>query len=81
MDDKIKKLEERVALAHLGGGEQRIAKQHAKKKLTARERIDFFLDEGSFEENGCTGNPPYHGFWNGERDLLWRWCNYRLRNG
>ncbi|MEM1338166.1 MAG: acyl-CoA carboxylase subunit beta [Bacteroidota bacterium] len=52
MEDKIKKLEERVALAHLGGGEQRIAKQHAKKKLTARERIAFFLDEGSFEEMG-----------------------------
>jgi propionyl-CoA carboxylase beta chain len=52
MDEKLKKLEERVALAHLGGGEKRIAKQHAKKKLTARERIHYFLDEGSFEEMG-----------------------------
>jgi len=52
MDDKLKKLEERVALAHLGGGEKRIEKQHAKKKLTARERIHYFLDEGSFEEMG-----------------------------
>ncbi len=52
MDDKIKKLEERVALAHLGGGAQRIEKQHAKKKLTARERIAYLLDEGSFEEMG-----------------------------
>jgi len=52
MDDKLKKLEERVALAHLGGGENRIEKQHAKKKLTARERINYFLDEGSFEEMG-----------------------------
>ena len=48
----MKKLEERVALAHLGGGEKRIEKQHAKKKLTARERINYFLDEGSFEEMG-----------------------------
>lgn len=52
MNDKIKKLEERVALAHLGGGEKRIDKQHAKKKLTARERIDYLLDVGSFEEMG-----------------------------
>ncbi|MGY8994538.1 MAG: acyl-CoA carboxylase subunit beta, partial [Rhodospirillales bacterium] len=34
----------------LGGGEQRIAAQHKKGKLTARERIDALLDEGSFEE-------------------------------
>ena len=41
MDDKIEKLNKRVALAHLGGGEKRIEKQHAKKKLTAREGIDY----------------------------------------
>ncbi|WP_350285270.1 acyl-CoA carboxylase subunit beta [uncultured Croceitalea sp.] len=52
MDPKIKKLHERVAEAHLGGGEKRIEKQHAKKKLTARERVEYFLDEGSFEEMG-----------------------------
>eukprot|EP01035_Chromulina_nebulosa_P042957 gene42958-58170_t len=34
----------------MGGGEKRIASQHAKGKLTARERIDLLLDEGSFEE-------------------------------
>tara|TARA_R110001583_G_scaffold145096_1_gene297112 strand:- start:48496 stop:50049 length:1554 start_codon:yes stop_codon:yes gene_type:complete len=50
MDSKIEKLDKRVALAHLGGGEKRIAKQHSKKKLTARERINYLLDEGSFEE-------------------------------
>ena len=38
------------ARASLGGGEQRIAQQHAKGKLTARERIDLVLDEGSFTE-------------------------------
>ncbi|WP_456375935.1 acyl-CoA carboxylase subunit beta [Lutibacter sp.] len=52
MDSKIEKLNKRVALAHLGGGEERIKKQHAKKKLTARERINYLLDEGSFEEMG-----------------------------
>lgn len=52
MSKNIKKLEEKIALAHLGGGEKRIAKQHEKKKLTARERIDYLLDEASFEEIG-----------------------------
>jgi propionyl-CoA carboxylase beta subunit len=52
MDSKIEKLNKRVALAHLGGGEKRIQKQHAKKKLTARERLEYLLDESSFEEIG-----------------------------
>ena len=39
--------------AQLGGGVERIASQHKKGKLTARERIHFFLDEGSFEEIGA----------------------------
>lgn len=52
MKDKITALEEKIALAHLGGGENRIAKQHEKKKLTARERVEYLLDEGSFEEIG-----------------------------
>ncbi|MFD0760883.1 acyl-CoA carboxylase subunit beta [Lutibacter aestuarii] len=51
-ETKIEKLDKRVALAHLGGGEERIKKQHSKKKLTARERINYLLDEGSFEEMG-----------------------------
>lgn len=52
MDSKIKALEEKMAQARLGGGEKRIEKQHQKKKLTARERIHYLLDEGSFEEMG-----------------------------
>ncbi|MEO1010310.1 MAG: acyl-CoA carboxylase subunit beta [Bacteroidota bacterium] len=52
MDPKLEKLNERVALAHMGGGQKRIDKQHQKKKLTARERIKYLLDEGSFEEMG-----------------------------
>ncbi|MDT0607015.1 acyl-CoA carboxylase subunit beta [Croceitalea rosinachiae] len=52
MDAKLKKLQDRISEAHLGGGEKRIEKQHTKKKLTARERIAYFLDEGSFEEMG-----------------------------
>ncbi|CDZ66774.1 Hypothetical protein, partial CDS, partial [Neorhizobium galegae bv. orientalis] len=43
-------VEKRRAEARLGGGEKRIEAQHAKGKLTARERIEVLLDEGSFEE-------------------------------
>ncbi len=50
IEDKIKALLEKREQARLGGGEKRIASQHNKGKLTARERIDILLDEGSFEE-------------------------------
>jgi propionyl-CoA carboxylase beta chain len=50
MQDLIEQLEERRERARLGGGEARIERQHAKGKLTARERIAALLDEGSFEE-------------------------------
>ncbi len=53
MDDKIKKLNQKTALSHLGGGQERIDKQHLKKKLTARERVMYLLDESSFEEIGA----------------------------
>jgi propionyl-CoA carboxylase beta chain len=46
----IQELERKRARARLGGGEKRIATQHAKGKLTARERIELLLDPGSFEE-------------------------------
>jgi propionyl-CoA carboxylase beta chain len=48
--DIIRQLDQKRARAQLGGGEKRIAAQHAKGKLTARERIELLLDEGSFEE-------------------------------
>jgi propionyl-CoA carboxylase beta chain len=46
----LRRLEEKRAAARLGGGERRIEAQHAKGKLSARERLDLFLDPGSFEE-------------------------------
>ena len=52
MIDKIKELEDKKAEALLGGGQKRIDAQHKKGKLTARERLHFLLDEGSFEEIG-----------------------------
>ena len=50
MHDIIRQLDDKRSAARLGGGEKRIAAQHAKGKLTARERIELFLDPGSFEE-------------------------------
>lgn len=48
--EKVQDLIEKRVQAKLGGGEKRIASQHAKGKMTARERIELLLDEGSFEE-------------------------------
>jgi propionyl-CoA carboxylase beta chain len=50
MQDIIRQLEEKREGARMGGGQRRIDAQHAKGKLTARERIELLLDEGSFEE-------------------------------
>jgi len=50
IEEKIKQLEELSARALLGGGEERIERQHAAGKLTARERIELLLDPGSFVE-------------------------------
>ncbi|MDO8315209.1 MAG: acyl-CoA carboxylase subunit beta [Rugosibacter sp.] len=50
MHDIINQLDIKRARAALGGGQKRIDAQHAKGKLTARERIDLLLDEGTFEE-------------------------------
>ena len=52
MNSKIAILEQKQAEALLGGGQKRIDAQHKKGKLTARERLHFLLDEGSFEEIG-----------------------------
>ncbi|EAP76553.1 MULTISPECIES: acyl-CoA carboxylase subunit beta [Roseovarius] len=50
MKDILQTLEDRRGQARLGGGQKRIDAQHGRGKLTARERIDLLLDEGSFEE-------------------------------
>jgi propionyl-CoA carboxylase beta chain len=50
MKDILQELEDRRKDARAGGGERRVAAQHAKGKLTARERVELLLDEGSFEE-------------------------------
>src|SRR5262245_51871891 len=50
MQENLQLLEKKRAAARLGGGERRIEAQHGRGKLTARERLEVLLDEGSFEE-------------------------------
>jgi len=50
IEDKLKELEKRNLEAELGGGQKRIDQQHAKGKMTARERIGYLLDKDSFQE-------------------------------
>jgi propionyl-CoA carboxylase beta chain len=53
MEQKFELLRSKIAEAKLGGGQKRIDAQHKKGKLTARERIHFLMDPGSFEEIGA----------------------------
>ena len=50
MQDILRQLADKRAAARAGGGARRVEAQHAKGKLTARERLEILLDEGSFEE-------------------------------
>jgi acetyl-CoA/propionyl-CoA carboxylase carboxyl transferase subunit len=50
MDDRVEELREKKRKAELGGGEDRIEAQHERGKMTARERVDYFLDDGTFNE-------------------------------
>ena len=52
MKNKLDELSQKKETAKLGGGEQKIKNQHDKGKLTARERIELLVDEGSFDEIG-----------------------------
>ncbi len=50
LEEKIKDLQEKMKAAETGGGEDRIKKQHDSNKMTARERIEYLLDPGTFHE-------------------------------
>jgi acetyl-CoA carboxylase carboxyltransferase component len=55
----VEDLEARRARIRLGGGEEKIAAQHAREKLTARERIALLIDDGTFVELGIHGKPHF----------------------
>ena len=69
MNDINRMLEERRQVARQGGGEKRIEAQHARGKLTARERIDLLLDPGSFEEIDMFVEHDCHEFGMEERKI------------
>src|SRR6266550_90340 len=62
MSDRMEELQRRHAAAEAGGGEERRARQHAEGKLSARERIDLLLDEGTFEETDKLVRHHCHDF-------------------
>ena len=66
LDPRIQRLRELRAKSQLGGGADKIAAQHAKGRLTARERIELLLDKGSFHEIDAfvTNHPGGHGMGN-----------------
>jgi acetyl-CoA carboxylase carboxyltransferase component len=59
LGDLTDQLHSRRERARLGGGEEKIAKQHERGKLTARERIDLLVDDGTFYELGLHGRPHF----------------------
>jgi len=69
MDEQIDELRRRRAAAELGGGEERIAQQHERGKLTARERIEYFLDDGTFTEFDQLRTHRCHTFEMQEREV------------
>ena len=70
MEDRIEELEELREEALLGGGEDRIESQHEKGKMTARERIEYFLDDGTFHEFDQLRTHDSHNFGMEERKIL-----------
>jgi acetyl-CoA/propionyl-CoA carboxylase carboxyl transferase subunit len=69
MEDRIEELRERRAEAQEGGGPERIESQHDKGKLTARERIDYFVDDGTFRELDQFRTHQTHNFGMEEKQL------------
>ena len=77
----VEELHERRAKARLGGGEERIARQHEQGKLTARERIALLIDEGTFTELGIHAQPHFSQRAMEGREAAGRRRDHRLREG
>ncbi|WP_058984693.1 acyl-CoA carboxylase subunit beta [Halobacterium sp. CBA1132] len=69
MEERIEELREKTERALLGGGEERIESQHDKGKMTARERIDYFLDDDTFNEFDQLRTHRSHNFGMEEKQL------------
>jgi propionyl-CoA carboxylase beta chain len=73
MQDLLNALRDKKELAQLGGGTERIDKEHKKGKLTARERLELLLDAGSFEELDMLKEHRSFDLWNGDPAISGRW--------
>jgi acetyl-CoA carboxylase carboxyltransferase component len=71
LDEKIAELKKRDQLAQEGGGAQRRERQHKEGKMSARERIEFLLDEGTFRGDGQTGHASLPQLRHGRAEILW----------
>ena len=71
--EKIEKSSMNNKIALQGGGQDRIKAQHEKGKLTARERIDLLLDEGTFTEIDPLTTHHYHEYDMQKKKILHRW--------
>ena len=69
MQEKLQELEARRAVLMQGGGAKAVERQHSRGKLTARERIDIFLDHGTFTELDIWAKPRMTGFDIDNREL------------
>jgi propionyl-CoA carboxylase beta chain len=79
LEEKIAELKKRNQLAEAGGGEKRRERQHKEGKMSARERIEFLLDEGTFEETDKLVTHRCSDFGMAEQKALWRRFHHRLR--
>ena len=79
LEEKIAELKKRNQLAEDGGGEKRRERQHKEGKMSARERIEFLLDEGTFEETDKLVTHRCNDFGMAEQKALRRRLCHRLR--
>ena len=80
-ENRLSELERLKESAQLGGGKERIEAQHGRGKLTARERLNILMDEGSFEELDSLVTHRSPRVRSGEAEMLRRRRSNRLRNG
>ena len=79
LEHKVEELKKRDQLAEDGGGAQRRERQHKEGKMSARERIEFLLDEGTFEETDKLVTHRCTDFGMAEQKYLRRRLHHRLR--
>ncbi len=79
LEQKLEELKKRDRLAAEGGGEQRRERQHKEGKMSARERVEFLLDEGTFEETDKLVTHRSNDFGMAEQKYLRRRIHHRLR--